>query len=200
MKTAIKTAPTTEPVTLEEVKLHLRLAVSAAEASAYNAEDDWFDRSIAAARRMVEQELARALITQTWYAYYDKWPSGRFIELPYPPLGSVTAVKYRLEADTGYDNTFSDTIVDIVAEPGRVVLAVDESWPTESLYPVNPIQVEFVCGYGAAAAVPSEIKAAMLLQLSDLHEERGDVLVGTVSKNLGARDVLLQQYRIWGPR
>ncbi|MFV2082811.1 MAG: hypothetical protein ACC669_13255, partial [bacterium] len=140
-------------------------------------------------------------ITQTWYAYYDKWPAGRFIELSYPPLISVTAVKYRKETgDTGYDNTFSDTIVDIVNEPGRVVLGVDESWPSDSLYPVNPIQVEFVCGYGAASVVPSEIKAAILLQLSDLHEERGDVLIGPGSKNLGARDTLLQQYRIWGPR
>lgn len=200
MKTAIKTAPTTEPVTLSEVKAHLRLAVSAAEASAYSAEDDWFTRSIAAARRMAEQELGRALITQTWYAYYDKWPAGRFIELPYPPLASVTNVKYRLEDDTGYDNTFSDVIIDSVVEPGRIVLEANEYWPTEALYPVNPIQVEFICGYGAASAVPSGIRSAILLQLSDLHEERGDVLIGPSSKNLGARDTLLQQYRMWGPK
>ncbi len=200
MKTVIKTAPTTEPVTLTEVKSHLRLAVTAAEAVAYSAEDDWFTRSIATARGAVEQELGRALITQTWYAYYDKWPAARFIELPFPPLISVTAVKYRLADDTGYDNTFTDVITDIVAEPGRVVLTADGSWPGGTLYPVNPIQVEFVCGYGAASAVPSGIKAAILLQLSDLHEERGDVLVGPSSKNLGARDALLQQYRIWGPR
>ena len=83
MKTVIKTAPTTEPVTLSEVKAHLRLAVSAAEASAYSAEDDWFTRAIATARTAVEQELGRVLITQTWYAYFDKWPAGRFIELSY---------------------------------------------------------------------------------------------------------------------
>ena len=200
MKTAIKTAPTTEPVTLIEVKSHLRLAVTAAEAVAYSAEDDWFTSSIAAARGAVEQELGRALITQTWYAYFDKWPAARFIELPFPPLISIAAVKYRLTDDTGYDNTFTDIITDVVAEPGRVVLEDGESWPGGTLYPVNTIQVEFVCGYGAASAVPSGIKSAILLQLSDLHEERGDVLVGPGSKNLGARDALLQQYRIWGPR
>ena len=121
--------------------------------------------------------------------------------MPYPPLVSITNVKYRLADDTGYDNTFSDVIVDIVAEPGRVVLTADGSWPSGTLYPVNPIQVEFVCGYGAAASdVPSGIKSAILLQISDLHAERGDVLIGPGSKNLGARDALLQQYRIWGPR
>ena len=200
MKTAIKTAPTTEPVTLSEVKAHLRLAVTPAAAVAYSAEDEWFTLAITTARSAVEQELGRALITQTWYAYFDKWPSGRFMELSYPPLQSVTAVKYRLEDDTGYDNTFTDVIADIVSEPGRVVLTADDYWPTDTLYPVNPIQVEFICGYGAASTVPSGIRSAILLQLSDLHEERGDVLVGTVSKNLGARDALLQQYRIWGPR
>ena len=200
MKTVIKTAPTTEPVTLSEAKAHLRLAVTPAEASAYSAEDDWFTRAIATARTAVELELGRVLITQTWYAYFDKWPSGRFIELSYPPLISVTAVKYREEDDTGYDETLSTVVTDIVSEPGRIVLDVDEYWPTETLYPVNPIQVEFVCGYGAASAVPSGIKSAILLQISDLHEERGDVLIGPSSKNLGARDALLQQYRIWGPR
>ena len=199
MKTKINTAPATEPVTLEEVKRHLRLAVSAAQASGYSEEDEWFTRSIAAARRMVEQELGRVLITQTWDVYYDRWPSNRFIELPYPPLVSA-AVTYRLEDDTGYDNTFTDIITDIIEEPGRIVLAADESWPTGTLYPVNPIKVEIVCGYGAASAVPSGIRSAILLKLSDLHEERGDTLIGPSFTNLGAINSLLQQYRMWGPR
>lgn len=199
MKTNLNTAPATEPVTLEEVKRHLRLAVSAAQASGYSEEDEWFTRSIATARRMVEQELARALITQTWDVYYDRWPSNRFIELPYPPLVSA-AVTYRLEDDSGYDNTFTDIITDIIEEPGRIVLAADEYWPTGTLYPVNPIKVEIVCGYGAANDVPNGIRSAILLKLSDLHEERGDTLIGTISKNLGAMDALLQQYRMWGPR
>ncbi len=199
MKTAIKTVPATEPVTLEEVKRHLRLAVSAAQAADYSEEDEWFVRSIAAARRMIEQELGRALITQTWDVYFDRWPSERFIELPYPPLTSAT-VKYQLEDDTDYDNTFTGFIADLVDEPGRIVLAVGESWPAGTLYPVNPIKIEIGCGYGAASTVPSGIRSAILLKLSDLHEERGDTLIGTISKNLGAIDVLLQQYRIWGPR
>ena len=199
MKTNLNTAPTTEPVTLEEAKRHLRLAVSAAQASGYSEEDEWFERSIVAARRMVEQELGRVLITQTWDVYYDMWPSNRFIELPYPPLVSA-AVTYRLKDDTGYDNTFTDIITDIIEEPGRIVLAADEYWPSGTLYPVNPIKVEIVCGYGVASDVPSGIRSAILLKLSDLHEERGDTLIGPSFKNLGAMDSLLQQYRMWGPR
>ena len=199
MKTKINTAPTTEPVSLEEVKRHLRLAVSAAQASGYSEEDEWFERNIATSRRMVEQELARALITQTWDVYYDGWPWNRFIELPYPPLVSAV-VTYRLEDDSGYDNTFTDVITDIVEEPGQIVLAADGSWPTGTLYPVNPIKVTIVCGYGDAEDVPSGIKSAILLKLSDLHEERGDTLIGPSFKNMGAMDALLQQYRMWGPR
>ena len=50
MKLALKTAPTSEPVTKDDVKKHLRLATTTAEATAYTTEDDLLDRLIATAR------------------------------------------------------------------------------------------------------------------------------------------------------
>ena len=109
-------APATEPVSKADVKKHLRLATTDAEATAYTTEDALLDRLIATARIITEQETGRALITQTKTLYLDEWPGGNEIRIPYPPLQTAT-VTYRLEDDTGYDNTLSTVDTDIVSEP-----------------------------------------------------------------------------------
>lgn len=197
MRISVTTAPTTEPVSLTDVKLHLRLAVTAAGARAYTTEDDLLNRLIAVARTQVEQETGRALITQTQTLYLDNWPDGDEIKLPYPPLQSAV-LTYRLEDDSGYDNTLSVVDTDIVSEPGRLVLQPEESWPTGTLYSDRPIKIVCVCGYGDNAAdVPVPIKQAILLKITDLYENRGEIVAGvSVGRIQGAIDSLLRSYQI----
>ena len=198
MRLTITTQPTSEPVSKADVKKHLRLATTDAEATAYTTEDALLDRLIATARIITEQEIGRKLITQTLTYYLDTWPGGKAIRIPYPPLQSAT-VTYRLEDDDDYDNTLSTVDVDIVSEPGRVILQPGESWPSGALYPDKPIKIEFDCGYGDAATdVPEGIRSAILLRISDLYENRGEVVMGvSVSKIADAVDSLLRQYRIF---
>lgn len=198
MRITTKTAPDVEPVTKAEVKIHLRLATTAAEAAAYTTEDDLLDRLITTARIITEQEIGRKLITQTLEYYLDEWPDGDEIKLPYPPLQSAT-VTYRLEDDDDYDNTLSTIDVDIVSQPGRVILQPGESWPSGALYPDKPIKIEFVCGYGDEAAdVPESIRSAILLRITDLYEHRGEIVAGvSVGRIEGAIDSLLWPYREW---
>lgn len=198
MRIQLTISPTVEPVSKTEVKKHLRLATTTAEADAYTVEDDLLDRLITTARIQAEQETGRAFITQTKTFYLDKWPDGNEIRLPYPTLQSAT-VTYRLEDDTGYDNTLSTVDIDIVSEPGRVILQPNESWPSGTLYSDKPIKIEFVCGYGDSGNdVPAPIKAAILLRITDMYEHRGEVIVGlTTSRIQGAVDALLRQYRIF---
>ena len=198
MKLALKTAPSVEPISLTEVKKHLRLATTTAEATAYTSEDDLLNRLITVARIQAEQETGRAFITQTKTMYLDKWPADTFIRLPYPPLQSAV-VTYRLEDDDDYDETLSTVDTDTVSEPGRIVLQPNESWPSGTLYTDKPIKIEFDCGYGDEADdVPEGIKSAILLKISDLYENRGEVVMGvSVSKIADAVDSLLRQYRIF---
>jgi len=197
MRISTTKAPAVEPVTLAEVKKHLRLATTDAEATAYTSEDDLLNRLITVARTQAEQETGRAFITQTKTYYLDAWPDEPFIRLPYPTLQSA-AVTYRLEDDTTYANTLSTVDTDIVSEPGRVVLQPNESWPSGTLYTDRPIKIVYVCGYGLAADVPEGIKSAILLKISDLYENRGEVVLGiSVSKISDAVDSLLRQYRVW---
>ncbi|MFA5761213.1 MAG: hypothetical protein WC877_05575 [Dehalococcoidales bacterium] len=198
MRLITETGPATEPISLAEAKIHLRLAATAAEAAAYTTEDTLLTRLIAVARIQTEQEIGRALITQTKEYYLDGWPRGDEIIIPYPPLQSAT-VTYRLEDDDDYDNTLSTVDTDIVSEPGRIILQPGETWPSGTLYSDKPIKIEFDCGYGDDADdVPETIRQAMLLKLTDLYEHRGQVVIGVaVNKINGAVDSLLASYKIW---
>jgi len=194
MQIQLTTPPAVEPVSLEEAKLHLRLATTAAEAAAYTTEDNWLTRNIKSARTQCEFETGRRFITQTLTMYLNRWPDERYIRIPYPPLQSAT-VTYQLEGEGDYDNTLSTVDVDIVSEPGRIILQPNESWPNGTLYTDKPIKITFVCGYGLAVAVPEDIKNAMLLKLEDAYNNRGQVVIGvSVSKIEDAVDSLLRNY------
>ena len=92
-----------------------------------------------------------------------------------------------------------DYIVDIQSEPGQIVLAYNESWPTGTLYPSNPITIEFICGYGlTGASVPAMIKHAMKIAISDLFENRGDDEFMANYFNLGKWEAMLFPYKFFG--
>lgn len=139
----------------------------------YSAEDTLISALITAARNYCEGRLERALITQTWYLWLDNWPNEDYIELLKPPLSSVTSVTYYDTDDTVATFASANYFVDSVSEPGRICLNYGKSWPSTTLRPYNGVCVEFVCGYGVtSASVPAMTKAAMLLLLGHLYENR----------------------------
>jgi len=180
------------PVSLQEAKDHMNI---------HNDNTD-FDVDIAlkltAARERVEKFLHRKLITQTVTKYFDAWPEGDFWELPYGKLQSVTSIKY---TDTDGDQSTMDSadyIVDTASDPGKVVLAYGESWPSVSLYPSNPIEIIFACGYGDDAGdVPEMIRAAIKIMTKDLFQGRGTLIIGTISSKLKTDNALLWPHRLW---
>lgn len=159
------TAPAAEPVTIIEAKNHLRVDM---------ADDDaLIQRCIVSARRWAEMYTRRAFVTQTWEAHYDRWP--RAFEVPLPPLQSVVQITWRTSDNALVVVPPATYVVDTVAIPGRVLLAPGQSWPGDSLWPVNPITLRFTAGYGAASAVPDDIKSAILLLTGHLYEHREQV-------------------------
>jgi len=170
MKTTLVTAPTGVVVDLETMKGHLRVD--------HDADDFYIETLTKSALACVENITNRKLLTQTWTAYADEWPRGDQFTLPYGKLQSVTSVIYLDEDGTSNTVDSGDYIVDILSDPGRVVLEADKSWPTETLYPSNPIQITYTCGYGVAADVPAPIKAAMMLLVGDAYANRESFVVG----------------------
>lgn len=181
MRLTLVTAPATEPITLAEAKLHLRVDGTA--------EDDAITLAISLARQEAENRLGRALITQTWRMYLDQFPP-TMLEFPKPPLQSVSSVTY-IDPD-GAEQTVvaSDYVVDVSGEKGRLYLDWDASWPSIRAEP-NAVRVEFVAGYGAASAVPATFRAWMLMRIGDHYAHREGTITGTIATRLGFVDSLL---------
>lgn len=171
MGLALVTAPSAEPVTLAEAKAHLRVT---------STDEDTHITSLAlAVRRHVENLTRRALISQVWDYSLDYFPSWE-IEIPLPPLVSIGSVKY-LEAAAGVDTTLaaSEYRVDAVRQPGRLTPEFGKVWPS-TYGVVNAVTIRFTAGFANAAAVPQEIKQAMLLLIGAWFEHREEIITGTI--------------------
>ena len=168
--------------------------------SATLAEDDLLGDILTTAREHVEDITGRALLTQTWDAYFDEWPDGNHFTLPFGNLQSVTSVSYK---DTEGTETTLTATTDYLVEAngdqkGRIVLPYGVSWPSVTLYPSNPIKIRFVCGWEEAADVPKRIKSAIKMICSDLYENRGERTIGGIVTENKAADSLLYPVRLWG--
>lgn len=163
--------PSVEPVSLAEAKAHLRVDVTD--------DDTLITAMIQAAREYIEDATGRALINQTWRLSLNAWPEVDYIELPRPPLASVTSVAYTGSDGTAYTFSTGYYDVDTDSEPGRVALEYGDDWPSTTLAAVNPIQITYVAGYGAtSASVPEFLRQAILLLLGHWYENREGVIVG----------------------
>lgn len=157
------TAPATEPVTLAEAKLFGRMTSDPTDDAVTTA-------LIVSARMAAEQELGRALITQTWVKTLDTFPDA--IRLDWPPIISVDHVKY-LESSAGTLTTLSSAsyVVDDQSEPGYIVPAYGYDWP-DTYDEINAVEVQYQCGYGAASDVPESIKTWIKCMVCHYYENR----------------------------
>lgn len=159
----IQAAAATDPVTLDEAKAHLRIDATD--------DDPWLQANITAATNIAQKFANRQLVTATydWFLPGFCWDE---LRVPMPPLQSVTSITY---LDTGgTSTTLSASLyqVDANREPGLIRPAYGQWWPSTRVDTYNVVTVRFVAGYGAASAVPKELKTAILLWLGELYENR----------------------------
>jgi len=183
------TSPAAEPVSLSEAKAHLRVTSSS--------ENDLIAIYLAAARQMIDGPtgwLGRALVTQTWELLLDTFPANE-IKIPLPPLQSITSIKY--DDEEGVEQTIGAENYDVDLD-GWIVTADDYAWPTP-IAAINAVRVRFVAGYGNAAAVPSTVKAAIMLMVGDMHRHRASVSDGSVGAVPMSTTVesILAGLRVW---
>ena len=179
------TTPATEPLTLNEVKLFLRVDDTT--------EDDLITSLITAARGLVEGHTWMPLISQTWAMQFDKDELNLLVwNINKAPLISVSSITY-YDSDNNIQTLAASSYeVDIYGSPARFRI---KTMP--SVYDrMNALQLNFVCGYANAAAVPQPIKQALYMIIGHLYENRQDVITGTqVNEIPMASEYLLQPYR-----
>jgi uncharacterized phiE125 gp8 family phage protein len=162
-------APTVEPLSVQEVRDHLRYPASYGE-------DDLIERWIQSARIRAEIETGRQLMTATWDVKVDTPPDGE-LELPYPPVQQVISVSYIDQA--GIAQTWPSTEYQVSAPQGptapaaRIAPVYGVSWPTTKSRTYDTLTVRIKAGYGdTAASVPAPILTAMLIMIGDMAEGR----------------------------
>jgi uncharacterized phiE125 gp8 family phage protein len=163
------TAPTEFAITDAQMEAHARAAGQPPEQ---------YQPYVRAAQAYVETITGRKLVTQTWKWFLDSWPFGDRFDLPFGQLQSVTHVKYTDTAGT--QTTFSADYweASTARDPGVLALSYNQSWPSTTLRVLDPIEIQFICGWTTAADAPYEIQAAILLVATHFYENRSAVGVG----------------------
>ena len=163
MPATLLAGPVLEPVTLEDVKAHLRVD--------HDEEDDLLAAAIAAARSHVETATRRKLIEQSWRIHLDRWPRNRMLRLPIAPLMSVDAIRVRSGEGAPVVADPETYVVDTASVPGRLALEADV--PSPPVRRANAIEIDVTAGYGDAAAdVPSPLRHAVTMLVAHWYEHR----------------------------
>jgi uncharacterized phiE125 gp8 family phage protein len=160
----IVNGPAIEPVALADAKQWLKLETSD--------DDDVVGALITAARLMVEAQIRRMLITQTWRLIYDCWPNGRLIKIPLAPFQSLAAM--RVFDANGAAQTVSASFyyVDAAPDTARIIFGAPPPMPARA---AAGIEIDVVVGYGAIpASVPEPLRQAIRTLVTDWYENRGD--------------------------
>jgi uncharacterized phiE125 gp8 family phage protein len=182
------TPPAIEPVSLADVKAHLRLDT--------NNDDLLLSALIATSRQQIEAALDLALIHQTWSLTLDAWPSSRRIDVPLAPVSALTAVRTFDTDGIASPLPLASFQLDRASTPPRIhcKAALTIATPLRAL---AAIELTFIAGFGAtASAVPAPIRQALLLLVAHWYDNRsaGDASI-SVQAIPDAVSALLQPYR-----
>ena len=161
MTTALVTPPALEPLTLAEVKAHLRID--------HAHEDVLLADLLSAARRHVEQAVGVSLITQIWRQYADAVPDGglRLAVRPAQAIEAVTAF-----AADGTPRVLASSQYHLLRGNGTARLVVH----TEPVSCANGLEIDVRAGFGDLGVdVPDTLKRAILLLCAHWYEFRGVV-------------------------
>ena len=167
MALRLVTGPTQEPLTLENAKLYARID--------YDDDDKIIMELIKSARRWVEGQTHRALVTSTWdYTIDWNWPIDQAglqrIRLPIGPVASVTSITY--QDGTSPDPTLAASQYTVARSDfhTRIVPAYNVEWPTTRCV-AEAITVRFVAGQAVGDVDPALLMAVTMM-FGHLYERR----------------------------
>jgi uncharacterized phiE125 gp8 family phage protein len=200
MDHTIITAVTAEPVSLAEAKLHLRLD----DIGGSHPHDALVTSLISSAREFAEHYTGRALAQQTLEVALDSFPNGGTIDLPRPPVASVTSIKYDDSDNVEQTMSAADYSLSAYGDRRRINLGPDADWPG-TYSKADAVRIRYVTGYGATghdatgqyATCPKAAAMAILLQV-ELDYPASQLTPAEREASERARDSLLNTIKLWG--
>ncbi len=157
-------AATTRPVSLSEARDHLRVTGTD--------EDPLIEGLLGSACDLIGEMAGRVLAQETWAASYAAL-SGDVV-LPKNPVIAVTGIGYYDLNDAAQVAVLSDFYV--FSDPDSTVVRPksNKQWPNTSTRD-DAITITFTVGY---APIPEALRAAILLTIGHLYENRQSVVTG----------------------
>jgi uncharacterized phiE125 gp8 family phage protein len=190
MKLVLATAPTSEPIDLTTAKNYCHVDNTA--------DDALITSLIISARQYVEKQLRMALLTQSWKLYLDNWVERRrtaryglqaWLQLPLPPLQSITSITYRQPTNTWV--TWSPSLYVVTTGiPGKLAPVWGQIFPVTQDQ-IESVEIDFTAGYTSAALIPEPIKQAMLVCVNTWYQERSNIGVANLKEIPFCVDALL---------
>lgn len=188
MKSKVTTAPASEPVSLAELKLSLRITDTA--------QDSLLTQYISDARDMAERYTGRKFMEQTITSYTDAWreaggewwsgwrqghvgyigQSQKAICFDWAPAISITSVVTidSSNSETAYSSA-NYYLENFDNDKPSVLRFNDGASLPADLRDENAWKIVWKAGYGTATTdVPASIRRAILMLAGHLYENRGD--------------------------
>lgn len=172
--------PEIEPITLAEMKRHLRLFDD------ITSEDNDVSGLITVAREWVEEYTGRALIDQTWRLTVEDYTTGVIMLRRSPVLAVLSMVSVDAE---GAETTIDASTYEVREAASR--------WPTlvplsGATWPTGVLRITFRAGFADrtgspqqdGSVVPAVIKQAMKLVAAHYYDNRAPVNIGNITTEL----------------
>jgi uncharacterized phiE125 gp8 family phage protein len=132
--------------------------------------DAELDDIIIRAREEAEEITRRAFAPQTLEYSLDKFPDTNYINVPRPPLTSITTIKTYDSVGTSTALTpTTQYLVDTDSIPARILLPYGGVWASGADYPIRPIRITYVAGY---TTLPQRLKRILLYHCGLLYKYR----------------------------
>lgn len=160
--------PASEPLSVNEVKNHLRIDLDCMDDHTY------LEALIIVAREVCENVTNQIIGEQNWSMTMDALCYD--LEISKVPVISITSFKYK-DANNAEQN-ITDVFYDLKSKPARVQL---NDIPTLYEDGYAKAEIKFKAGM---LEVPAAIKSAMLLIIGHLYENRQDVITGTIATEI----------------
>jgi uncharacterized phiE125 gp8 family phage protein len=179
--------PAVEPVSLDEMRAHLRVD--------YDDEDALIRGYISAARQRLEKRCGRAFVQQTWELQTCEFEDS--FEIPKPPTVSITSVTY-LDRDQ-VEQTVGSANYALVngGDWASSLILVGSAWPSDLAERPDAVRIRFVAGWAPdgvvdpvtdpddyVANVPFDVKQAILFMAAHLYENRQSVALTPVRQEI----------------
>jgi len=197
--------PIVEPVSLAQMKLHLRVDDDLTE------DDALIQLLITAARRHAEMVCNASFVTQSWRLTLDAFPGGAGLAgytsgagaviFERGPVQSVDSIRYTDLSGTNQLITspgMPDYAVDLAGRIARMSPAFGKVWPIP-MPQIGAVRINYTAGYGDTAdAVPEGVRHWIMVRAGTCYRNREEVALVTRGGRLQAlpfMDGLLDPYR-----